>query len=351
MPGILEMGAEAATAALAAVGLGDSKDVTKTESESKAAHDGAEKSEVDGLTDETVEDFIRSRYSALGHEAAAPSKGTTQPKSVREEASEPSVDDRVDSSGQGSKREARASLAVDEEGTVDHGSRERSETDGERDLRQTAPGARTERSQNEDSTRPAPQLHFRRPGTNPEGFAAPPLEWLSGKWYFTHSTLPTWKDKRNVSISYEVKSSSAPSNSGTEEDLCGRLEDVVEFQDLKSDKVHAVKGQEHTDGDSKAWNWRGQGIIKIASSHWEVLGWGDGHADQQKGQRDGTGAARWMVTYFIKTAFTPAAIDIYARSAAGVGEDLLRSIKSGLTELGDGDISGLVEALYEVRRD
>ena len=78
----------------------------------------------------------------------------------------------------------------------------------------------------------------------------------------------------------------------------------------------------------------------IASSHWEVLGWGD---------LDGGG--KWAVTYFAKTAFTPAGIDLYAWKKEGNGKGLVEEIKAALRAVGNDAISHLATELFEVARN
>lgn len=51
-----------------------------------------------------------------------------------------------------------------------------------------------------------------------------------------------------------------------------KMEDLVEYQGLGEDKLKSVEGVNSTDGDGSGWGWRGSGIIKIASSPWEILG-------------------------------------------------------------------------------
>ena len=82
----------------------------------------------------------------------------------------------------------------------------------------------------------------------------------------------------------------------------------------------SIKGIDTPDGDG-AWNWRGKGWLKVASSHWEVLGWG---------QRDGEG---WVVTWFAPSLFTPAGLDIYSGRKEGMSEGLYREIMEALEGL------------------
>lgn len=78
----------------------------------------------------------------------------------------------------------------------------------------------------------------------------------------------------------------------------------------------------------------------IASSHWEVLGWGDLEGEGQ-----------WAVTYFAKTLFTPAGIDIYAREKNGLPGEVVEGIKSALGGIGDEAVKKLAEEVFEVKRD
>lgn len=190
------------------------------------------------------------------------------------------------------------------------------------------------------------RLLFRKPGDKgANSVEPPPLEWLLGKWHITHSTLPIWKDKRNVTITYTV----LPSPKGSAPGVI-RLEDLVEYQELKGDKIKSVRGVDTGTGDNNEWNWRGSGIIKVASAHWEVVGWGEG--DRQVGGDEASDQeAQWMVTFFAKTYFTPAGMDVYARRPGGLPEALLKDIFSALTQIEDGQIRELASQLVEVRRD
>lgn len=78
----------------------------------------------------------------------------------------------------------------------------------------------------------------------------------------------------------------------------------------------------------------------IASSHWEVLGYGDLEGEQQ-----------WAVTYFAKTLFTPAGIDVYSRTKEGLSETVMVGIKEALTAVEHTGVKGLVGNLFEIKRD
>lgn len=78
----------------------------------------------------------------------------------------------------------------------------------------------------------------------------------------------------------------------------------------------------------------------IASSHWEVLGWGDLE-----------GGGQWAVTYFAKTLFTPAGIDIYAREMNGLPGEVVEGIKIALGGIGDAAVQKLAAEVFKVKRD
>jgi len=173
----------------------------------------------------------------------------------------------------------------------------------------------------------------------PKAYTAPSLDFLQGTWHVTHSTLPMWKSKRNVSITYTALEPSVPSITPEKTD---RLDDLVKYQGLHSDKEHTVHGVDKAcDGSTDTWDWRGKGWLAVASSHWEVLGWGDNGVDKDV----------WVVTYFAKTLFTPAGIDVYSRRRSGLGQETLQEIKAALAEIEGSKFQGVVQDLFEVTID
>ncbi|EXJ82655.1 hypothetical protein A1O3_06468 [Capronia epimyces CBS 606.96] len=159
-------------------------------------------------------------------------------------------------------------------------------------------------------------------------FTPPPVSFLQGLWYVTHSTLPLWKSNRNVTITYTPLENNAEV-----------LDDLVEYQPLTSDKHKKVEGVDVPEADATAaYNWRGKGWLKIASSHWQILGYGD----EEGG---------WMVTYFQKTLFTPAGIDIYARRRGGLSSQLLAQIKHDIRAVKDQKFSTLALLLFPIHHN
>lgn len=148
-----------------------------------------------------------------------------------------------------------------------------------------------------------------------------------------------WRSKRNVRITYTPIS-------GTSDGGPQRIDDLVTYQSIGSEKVQSVRGVDTavTGGgvDGWAWHWRGKGWLMIASSRWEVLGYGPG--------AEGEGE-KWAVTYFAKTLFTPAGVDIYSRTPQGLSEELLGQIKEALKGIEDEGFQKLIDGLFEVPRD
>jgi hypothetical protein len=173
----------------------------------------------------------------------------------------------------------------------------------------------------------------------PSEYTNPSVEWLSETWHVTHSTLPMWKSKRNVRIQYTPLD---PSQASIDRANTDRVDDLVSYQGLNSDKLHTVRGIDKATSDTRGeWDWRGRGWLKIAGSHWEVLGWG---TEKQTGNK-------WVVTMFAKTLFTPAGIDIYSKAKDGLLAETLEAIKSALSNVSDGDVKKLSGELFEIKID
>lgn len=80
----------------------------------------------------------------------------------------------------------------------------------------------------------------------------------------THSTLLMWKKKKIQIIHTPLKSPP------------GALDDLVEYSPIDGHKYKSVCGIDTPDPARHAMDsWKGRGLLKIASSHWEVLGYGD----------------------------------------------------------------------------
>nr|KIR87733.1 hypothetical protein I308_01760 [Cryptococcus tetragattii IND107] len=149
----------------------------------------------------------------------------------------------------------------------------------------------------------------------PDGFDR---SWFMGKWDVVWSTLPMWKDKKDVTITYtptsrryetrivefedlvEYRARSSTDGSKTYTSECQNKESSGRANDI------AVRGTDILSPASNGatFDWKGKGLLFFVHSHWEVLGYGK---DVEQG-------LEWAVTYFSKTLFTPAGIDIYIRT-------------------------------------
>ncbi|KAH7346757.1 hypothetical protein BKA65DRAFT_585813 [Rhexocercosporidium sp. MPI-PUGE-AT-0058] len=166
----------------------------------------------------------------------------------------------------------------------------------------------------------APSIYNKQTTTTTTGAGVPkwhppPLEWLARTWTVTHSTLPMWRKAKNVRITYKLLPPPSSSSSSSSPTL---LDDEVSSEPTSKTLLpqpKSIRGIDTPDAsvpDGGAWNWRGRGWLRVASSHWEVLGWGEFvHAD---GGREG-----WVVTWFEKRLFTPAGVDFYSERRGGWG--------------------------------
>jgi len=159
-----------------------------------------------------------------------------------------------------------------------------------------------------------------------------------GRWQVVYSTLPMWKSKKDVSISY------------TPVELTddGRLliDDLVEYRSLSASsksslsRIHGVDtafSPPNPSGVQSAvhFKWRGKGFLSIATSKWQVLGF-----DPNRG---------WAVTYFEKTLFTPAGIDIYVRDGVQWDPELMEEIVKRTKAVG-GEFGELAQKMFAIKR-
>ncbi|KAI1821218.1 hypothetical protein F4861DRAFT_533131 [Xylaria intraflava] len=170
-----------------------------------------------------------------------------------------------------------------------------------------------------------------------EAFVAPTNQWLWDTWAVTHSTLSMWRSAQNVRITYapHKSTSSAPdANQPVAND------NLVEYEKKGGQGgVKSVLGIEKPDpAIPGAWNWRGKGLLVIASSHWELLGWGE------RSVASGEGVERWAVTWFAPTLFTEEGIDIYSDRKEGLSKGMADDIINALKRLEAPKLVQLVEA-------
>ena len=192
----------------------------------------------------------------------------------------------------------------------------------------------------------------KEPGTGTDSaFTPPPLEWLYRTWAVTHSTLSMWRSAQNVRITYkpyvkpgEEKKTGDGAAAAAATSVA--IDDLVEYEKKDAEPVGAniktVEGIDRPDPAQPlgaAFDWRGKGWLKIASSHWEILGYGERpiHATAQEGAAAAAGekdrVERWAVTWFAPTLFTKEGIDIYSDRMDGLSEETLSAVMAALKKL------------------
>jgi hypothetical protein len=174
---------------------------------------------------------------------------------------------------------------------------------------------------------------------------APSFLWIGTTWCVAYTNLPLWKDKKNVRITYRIEGNAPSPSDGRMPDL----DDHVVYEEIgktKEKHIHGISRPVEVEGIAfgLAYSWRGKGWLRIASSDWEILGWGKDEFASADKPND------WVVTCFSKTLFTPAGIDIYTRTALPLTEETLKKIKDVLTGLADENWSKMVNAIYEISR-
>ena len=196
-------------------------------------------------------------------------------------------------------------------------------------------------------------------------FVPPPLEWLYRTWAVTHSTLSMWRSAQNVRITYKpYTKGGGGGNSNTSGDVA--VDDLVEYEKKDAEpgtNIKTVKGIDRPDPSSPlgaAFNWRGKGWLKIASSHWEILGYGerplpttattatttttgDGGPAEDEAPEEEDRVERWAVTWFAPTLFTNEGLDIYTNRKEGLAEETYSAIVAALKALDAPKLVSLVE--------
>lgn len=127
---------------------------------------------------------------------------------------------------------------------------------------------------------------------------------------------------------------------GSDQQIRQRLDDTVRYQTLTSDKIKIVHGIDTACNEGAGdWNWRGTGWLKLISSHWEVLGFG-----QDSG-------VDWAVVNFASTYLSPFGMDILSKSKEDISAETLSAIKDALAKIEDPAVKRLATELFPVKRD
>ncbi|CAE6468704.1 unnamed protein product [Rhizoctonia solani] len=164
------------------------------------------------------------------------------------------------------------------------------------------------------------------------------IERFMGKWHVVHSTLSLWKSRSDVTITYSGLDIS------TSSDIV-KFDDIVEYRSRASpgsaksrvvgvDKLAAKPhGAPPNYASGASYHWRGKGWLMIVTSNWQVLGY-----DPDLG---------WAVTYFSKTLFTPAGLDVYVRDPININKEMMDEILETTKKVG-GEVGKLAEGFFEV---
>lgn len=132
---------------------------------------------------------------------------------------------------------------------------------------------------------------------------------LEGKWHIILSNFPMWLkgDKINPTFNYKIAERSG---------VIG-LTDEVKY--TQNGKIKSINGfDKPLDVEYTSFEWRGNGILSLLSSKWQVL-----YLDNIE---------NWAIIYFEKTLFTPKGYDVICREKHP-NSLIMRKIEEKLREL------------------
>ncbi|KAF3927686.1 hypothetical protein ABW21_db0203558 [Orbilia brochopaga] len=191
---------------------------------------------------------------------------------------------------------------------------------------------------------------FRQPNTAFPSSTLPGLtpQSLLKTWWVTTSTLPMWKSAKNITITY----SAVPSTPSA-------IDDMIHYQSRSSDAtssstpapVKSIHGVDHplTENPTDlSYKWRGKGWLMIATSRWQVVGYGGRDVRDVDGVLEGI---EWVLTYFEKSLFTPAGVDIMTVDKGGVDEETFKEIQNGLKDSGSSVLADLQGQMFDIPRE
>lgn len=114
------------------------------------------------------------------------------------------------------------------------------------------------------------------------------LEDLEGNWYIQYTNFPMWLKGDKLQPMFTYRIANRRSHLG--------LSDTVSY--IKSGRTRTIKGFDvPQNGTNSRFEWRGNGLLRLLSSSWEIL-----HITDS-----------WMLIFFEKTLFTPAGYDVVSR--------------------------------------
>lgn len=97
------------------------------------------------------------------------------------------------------------------------------------------------------------------------------------------------------------------------------------------------------------WRWRGKGMLKLLKSDWQILGYHFSSTSTTSGQREDS--PDWVVTFFHKTLFTPAGIDVYSKSPDALSDQLKLQLIQTLRNHTSRVVSDLADLMFEIHHD
>jgi hypothetical protein len=128
---------------------------------------------------------------------------------------------------------------------------------------------------------------------NLENLAPVAVEELAGTWHIIETDFPMWLTgkKTEPTLNYRVREGSPEGGFF--------VEDLVRY--VAGGRQREIRGVNTLDRANRAhFTWRGRGLLALLTSDWYVI-----HLDR---------AAGVLATYFSPTLFTPAGVDLCARS-------------------------------------
>ncbi|KAG8870842.1 histidinolphosphatase [Tulasnella sp. 332] len=180
-----------------------------------------------------------------------------------------------------------------------------------------------------------------------------PYHWLMEKWTVMASTLPLWKGRKNVTISYS-QIGDQPINetffdqvqfSWSEKTAPGTAPSTLEGVDT----VRRVDKREESEAKAQngvRYRWGATGLMAwiCPRANWQLLGFFLAE-DPKRSDED------WVVMYFDKTLFTPAGLDIYVCNPKAFNMSKVRKIISACQKNSDAAVCTCSEGFFEVPRD
>lgn len=138
------------------------------------------------------------------------------------------------------------------------------------------------------------------------------LKEIEGRWFVNMSTFPMWLkgDKINPTFNYALRKENT-------------LSDTVMFE--KNGKQKSIRGIDKF--RNQTFTWRGNGILKIAKSEWQIL-----YFDREN---------RIAIIRFAKTLFTPAGYDVISRKKS-LEPELEKQIRELILSMGIDELFSVI---------